>query len=583
MPCCKKSSDSANPVDLPGNWVQTNGPGNGVVACVAGQGDIVLAGVNGRGMYFSGNAGVSWLCDSTAIPNTSTPAAIAAVNDTIVYSISDRLYRSYDKGLKWKGIASISQATVSLSANEYLIVTGTLGTEGVALSQDGGSTWSSFRPAAGSYRNSVAVLGQDVFDGTSGAGVFYSHDYGQSWEAVNMGLGNLDVLCLTVNGSSVYAGTSTGLYVSADKGQTWSILNNGLPADFQVTCIDVNGSSILAGNQDGLWYSANNGGSWTSVSGNLPVTDIQSVAISGSSLLAGTSNGLYISASQGQSWSLKGLPVGTVKSMCTDIPTVFVASGWNSSRVYSTSDQGTSWALLTPRINAYNTSSLASGNGYLIAGTDSGVYISQNHGISWNRHSEGLTNSDVRSVAISGSHWFAGTYSNGFFTSTDYGQSWNKLNTGLPDNIYIYSIFCQGSTIFAGTYYGGLLVSQDYGQTWHVNSDMPLNTVISSFASSGSTMYAGTFIGVYQSEDNGQTWYATTLENQVVYSMLIVGNYVFAGVKNWGMYGTTINGSRWWLLVTGFPYQPTVTSLATDGILIYAGAQGQGIWTHRLK
>ncbi|MCX6285999.1 MAG: hypothetical protein NTY96_02660 [Bacteroidetes bacterium] len=583
LPQCKKSSDSAKSVDLPGDWVQTNGPGNGLVGCVAVIGDNILAGVNGRGMYFTADIGTSWLCDTTAIPNNSTVTAIVPVNDTTVYSISDRLYRSYNKGVKWKAIAGISTTTVSLAVNGSLIVTGTLGTGGISISQDGGMNWTSFTPTTGSYRNAVAILGQDIFDGTSGAGIFYTHDFGQHWEAVNTGLGSLEVHCLTASGSSLYAGTSKGLYSSPDNGQNWNPLNNGLPTDLKVACIAINGSSILIGNTNGIWYSSNMGLSWASVIGNLPVTDIRSLALSGSSFIAGTTAGLFVSNYQGQLWSLKGIPVTTVKSMCTSIPIVFAAAELNTSGVYTTSDHGASWRLLRPQLTARNIATLAFGGGILVAGTDSGVFISQNQGLLWSRRSDGLTNTDVRSVGMIGAHWFAGTYNGGFFRSDDYGNTWNKLSTGVPDNIYVYSIFCQGSTIFAGTYYGGLLISRDLGQTWQINNQMPSNTVISSFASSGSTIYAGTFIGVYKSDDEGQTWLATTLENQVVYSMLIVDNYIFAGVKTWSMYGTTINGSRWWQFCTGLPYMTTVTSLATDGTLIFAGTQGLGIWTHRLR
>ncbi|MCX6282153.1 MAG: hypothetical protein NTU51_09335 [Bacteroidetes bacterium] len=299
LPQCKKSSDTVTPVELPGDWQPTNGPGSGLILSLAVSGNALLAGLDGHGLYYSSDAGASWTCDNSAIPNNTSPYAIVPVNDTVVYTVSDKIYQSWNSGKEWHPLAGFSSATISL--------------------------------------------------------------------------------------------------------------------------------------------------------------------------------------------------------------------------------------------------------------------------------------------AINGPQWFAGTSNSGLFSSEDYGSTWKKVNTGLPDSNYVYSIFFHGSTIFAGTYHGGLLVSQDTGKTWHVNSQMPINTVISSFASKGSTIYAGTFNGVWESDDNGQTWLATTLENQEVYDMLIVDNYVFAAVKSWGVYGTTVGSSRWWLFCYGLPYYTTVTSIATDGTLLYAGTKGYGVWTHKLR
>ncbi len=583
LPRCVKTTVTVTPMELPGIWVQTNGPGNGLIGCAAAIGEIILAGVDGRGMYSSVNNGSSWLCDTTAIPNTSTPLAIVATNDTTVYSLSDKLYRSYSKGLKWKSVSNSLPSTVSLAASGSLIVTGTLGAEGVSISRDGGSNWSSFKPSTGSYRNSVTIVGEDIFNGTSGAGIFYTHDFGQHWTAVNSGLGSLEINCLITNGTSVWAGTSKGLYVSPDKGQHWSLLNNGLPSDLKVECLAVNGSSMLTGSRNGIWRSPDNGISWASAKGNLPVTGIRSLAFSVSTFIAGTSSGLYVSSNLGQTWSLRGLPVSNVSSMCNVLTTVFAAADLSFPGVYSTTDHGANWTLYNAQLHLKTINCLSYSAGILVAGTDSGVFIKQDQGETWDRRSDGLTATDIRSLGMRGSNWFAGTFNGGLFGSDDAGLSWHKLNTGLPDNLYVYSILCHGSSIFAGTFNGGLLISRDFGVTWNINPQLPGNTVISSFAASGNTIYAGTFIGVYKSDNNGQTWAATTLVNQEVYSMLIIGNYVFAAVKTWGMFGTTINGTRWSTFGNGLPYQTAITSLATDGTLIFGGTTELGVWTHLLK
>ncbi len=583
FPQCKKNSDTVIPVELPGDWLPTNGPGNGLVVSLASFGDVLLAGVSGRGMYHSPDAGSSWTCDTSAIPNNTTPIAVVQVNDSALYTVSDKLYRSWNKGKEWHAVSNISAYTISLAVNETMIVTGTEGTQGISVSKDGGQSWNSHIPVGGNYRNSVAISGQNIFVGTSGAGVYFSSDSGLHWDALNSGLGSLDIQCLKTVGSLLYAGTLKGLYMSSDQGRHWILLNNGLSQELKISCFAFSGNSILAGSPNGIWVSRNNGTSWAAASGNLPETDVQSLAFSGLNFLAGTASGLYVSTSQGMLWDLLGIPVTTVNSMCSNNLVVYAAAGWNTQSVYGTMDHGRNWNIFKAQLPAHAVSCIAFSDGFLAAGTDSGVYVSQNSGMSWTKSSGGIAGSDIRSIGMNGPVWFAGTYSTGFFGSQDHGFTWNKINTPLPDNNYVYSIFFHGSAIYAGTSHGGMLVSQDSGKTWHVNSQMPVNTVISSFAAKGSTIYAGTFNGVWESDDNGLTWLATTLENQEVYNMIIVGNYVFAAVKSWGVFGTTVGSSRWWLFCSGLPYYTTVTSIATDGSLLLAGTKGFGVWTHRLN
>ncbi|MCX6282686.1 MAG: hypothetical protein NTW31_00380 [Bacteroidetes bacterium] len=407
---------------MPGDWVPTNGPGNGLVVSLASFGDVMLAGVSGRGMYHSSDAGSSWTCDTSAIPNNSTPIAIIQVNDSGVYTISDKLYRSWNKGKEWHPVSSIPVNTISLAVNEIMIVTGTEGPLGISVSKDGGQNWNSSIPVAGNYRNSVAILGQNIFDGTSGAGIYYSGDFGLHWVAQNSGLGSLDVQCLKVVGSLLYAGTSKGLYTSSDLGRNWILLDNGLSQELNISCYAFSGNSILAGSPNGIWVSRDNGTSWTAASGNLPETDVHSLAFSGLNFLAGTSSGLYLSTNQGMLWDLSGIPVTTVNSMCNNNTVVYASAGWNTQSVYGTTDHGKSWIIFRPRLPAHIVSSVAFSDGILAAGTDSGVYISLNNGISWDKRSNGIAGSNIRSIGMNGSRWFTGTSGSGFFGSQDQGM-----------------------------------------------------------------------------------------------------------------------------------------------------------------
>ncbi|WP_219588537.1 WD40/YVTN/BNR-like repeat-containing protein, partial [Vibrio parahaemolyticus] len=71
------------------------------------------------------------------------------------------------------------------------------------------------------------------------------------------------------------------------------------------------------------------------------------------------------------------------------------------------------------------------------------------------------------------------------------------------------------------------------------------NKSISSLAISNSNIFAGTVgDGVYLSTNDGSTWTQTSLNNLTVYSLIINGNYLFAGTEN-GIFLTTNNGLNW--------------------------------------
>jgi len=136
--------------------------------------------------------------------------------------------------------------------------------------------------------------------------------------------------------------------------------------------------------------------------------------------------------------------------------------------------------------------SLAVSDTNLFAGTyGGGVFRSTNNGTSWTQVVSGLTNRDVRSLAVSPDgngtpKLFAATHSGGVFRSTDNGTSWTP--TGLP-NTYVTSFAVSGTNIFAGIE-GGVLLSTDSGTNWTQTGLQ--DTYVTSFAVNGTDLFAGT-------------------------------------------------------------------------------------------
>ena len=77
---------------------------------------------------------------------------------------------------------------------------------------------------------------------------------------------------------------------------------------------------------------------------------------------------------------------------------------------------------------------------------------------------------DVMALAANGSEVFAGTQGGGVFRSTDSGTTWARANVGLTDtNVRALAIAPDGD-VFAGTF-SGVFRSTDDGDTWAAAND----------------------------------------------------------------------------------------------------------------
>ena len=90
----------------------------------------------------------------------------------------------------------------------------------------------------------------------------------------------------------------------------------------------------------------------------------------------------------------------------------------------------------------------------------------------------------------------------------------------------------------------------------------------------GNNIYAGTFNnGVYLSTNNGINWTQTSLNNRTIFSLAVKDNIIFAGSYNnltpYGVYMSTNNGINW--TQTSLNYQ-SVSSLAVSGNNVIAGS-----------
>lgn len=298
---------------------------------------------------------------------------------------------------------------------------------------------------------------------------------------------------------------------------------------------------ILPTIQDAQWVQTNN-----SVG-----TSVQSLATDGSNIYAGTQEGtIFVSANNGAAWSSisKGLP--------QDI----------QSR------------------NATIRAILISGSTMFAAPENNGLYVSTDHGNNW-AHVDGTTFGEhsVFCMIPHGSNLFLGACGCGIFKSSNVGGSWmNCVNcTG------ILSMVVRGSSLFAGTISAGIITSSDNGITWVPASNGLSSTVhdVFALASCDQALIAGCIGEIYRSTDNGANW--TRIYNGIqigynqyptILSLVADGLNVLAGTQGKGVFLSKNNGESWTQFNQGLPDLFTVYSMIMVGSYVYAASYEAGVW-----
>lgn len=277
----------------------------------------------------------------------------------------------------------------------------------------------------------------------------------------------------------------------------------------------------------------------------------------------GLTSSLYRSFDRGASWTVvgAGLP-GSVRVNALAIAGAVAVAGTDDG-IFISNDRGRSWLLSdvtpTPRVQC-----LAVEGNHIYAGTSSqGVLVTEDGGRSWRRAAQGLDKLKVRSLATQGAVVYAGTDSQGVFVLPEGSRDWVPFGRGLPERSQVFDLAVKGRQIYAALYSKGLYRIKAEGSRWEeVGGVRPLE-----FLANGEALIAGHNPGgIYRSVDDGVTWmHSRGLPGDPpIWVLGEAGPNLIAGTTPGAVVLSSDHGANWTRSATGLPPGAAVVAIG-DG------------------
>lgn len=300
------------------------------------------------GFHTSTDDGLNWENRSDGIlPETYDLQVLWADGPLVLASAWDNanhgLLRSTDYGATWTVNYSLGGVTSFAESNGTIFATTWMGNmRALYKSTDEGLTWQAVTNSLEGAVNlrSVLIREDKIYLGGSD-GVYVSEDGGTTWELRSSGLmnGGAPVVSLAFDevNEKLYAGTwMNGLFVSSNDGQKWEVVSTGIPA----AALATDGGNVYAWNGEKVYYLPNGSSTW-GTSTHLGMTEPNVAATSAllvhdGTVLAGTSGGVLQSTDYAESWVNYswGLPGNTdntwlVTALAKDGQYAYAACGKN--------------------------------------------------------------------------------------------------------------------------------------------------------------------------------------------------------------------------------------------------------------
>lgn len=276
----------------------------------------------------------------------------------------------------------------------------------------------------------------------------------------------------------------------------------------------INTSTGWAAGEKGTVIKTTNGGtSWTSqyVNTSLPLGEIAFPdSLYG---FTGTGSDLFTTTNSGQTWNIKyrfpNFVISALFMLDRDTGIIALTNGTNSSKLYKTTDKGSSWSLILNSTagDISDMHIMPSGNG-ILAGSGGLVMKTSDYGNTWLTVSAGTTD-DLIDVSMPTNNEIFLAASNAIYTSSNGGTSFTPLaNPGQGNGVNLLSLdFGNSLKGIAGCEAGNVYATSDGGNTWSSYSSVPWFNVNTVYANTGLNFFIGGSYGSIEKTNNtGSTW-----------------------------------------------------------------------------
>jgi photosystem II stability/assembly factor-like uncharacterized protein len=333
------------------------------------------------------------------------------------------------------------------------------------------------------------------------------------------------ITCLSAYGDTLYAGTYAGLYMSTNKGQNWSSINSGLEGNLIFTLLK-SGANLVTAAYYGNFMSTDDGKNWWG--GNDPPKCLLKL---GSVIFSAPSHFQTIlrSTNDGEEWLVQLVKLDDSPKINSLIGVDSILFAGTNKGVFFSNDLGVSWTVADSGLINYNIFFLASIGNNVCASTDSGIFLSSDNGISWNRTNNELDGKDITCLAAQGTTCYAGT-TDGIYYSLDSCITWKSTDSTLK-NTYITSITSSGSDLYVGTSLGEIYKTSNNGVSWEsLKLDFRTLDIYGFGVVSSNLITNGLFEGVYLTSDKGESWVHsnTGIGNAFVSALLTLDADIYA-------------------------------------------------------
>jgi ligand-binding sensor domain-containing protein len=477
--------------------------------------------------------------------------------------------------------ADITKVLVDQRNNVTYITTKS---DGIYRSNDGGQYWISFNEGALKQSNWVNDMLIDTVDNifycvTDSAGIFKKQG-ASSWSQKLSGftLSPISSIYKLQNGNlliGTYSNQATGLYTSSNKGDSWGKISGGvLSASERIYCItQAKDGEIILGVDNGVIIGTANADNWPLKGQNITGTVYAlKKSADGNTIMAGTSNGPYYSTNKGSNWipTNSGMPANSkVISLSFHKDGYFIA-GTEKSGLYISNKTYTSWYPFNQGFETKKIQALATNaKGEIFAGTNfSFYYLKDTLQKVWEPRIKNLGLRTVNGFAMLAARGTVLAATDlGIYRTINNGTSWEQLNQGLNFLDVNALAITKSGYILAGTNGDGLYYSNNQGEFWNKLDDGVLSaaTIITTLDTSnvGNVVFAGTKNnGVFRSLDiNGTTWLqmedfdnVDKLSEKDVISFLVSNEeYAFAGTSR-GLFRKDPSTNKWQIIFDNGQY-----------------------------